>query len=245
MFYAARSFRALFILAGLIGMVAFYRIEIKTVNPVLNVNLFSNNKAFVCLLVAILCLYCATFASNFLLSLYLQYNKGFSPTVAGAILVLQPVMMAILAPISGRLSDKIEPVKVSLLGMGLTCIGLILFSLLSEGAPLWYIFTSLIIFGTGFGLFASPATNAVMSSIDKKFFGVASGIVAALRHGGQAISMAIMMIVLTIYIGNTQITPQYYSAFLNSMKIGYAIFLAVCLGGMVALIAGSKFRSNR
>jgi EmrB/QacA subfamily drug resistance transporter len=234
----------LFIVAGLIVMFAFYRIEQKAANPVLNVNLFSHNRAFVFILVAIICLYCATFATNFLLSLYLQYNKGLTATMAGAILVLQPVMMAILAPFSGRLSDKIDPVKVSLLGMGVTCIGLILFSLLSDGSPLWYVFISLIVFGTGFGLFASPATNAVMSSIDKKFFGVASGIVAALRHGGQAISMAIVMILFTIYIGDAQITPQHYAAFLVSQKIGFIIFIAICLGGMAALVASGRSGSS-
>jgi MFS family permease len=196
------------------------------------------------ILVAILCLYCSTYAANFLLSLYLQYNKGLTATVAGAILVLQPVMMAILAPLSGRLSDKIEPVKVSLLGMGVTCIGIILFSLLSDGSPLWYVFISLIVFGTGFGLFATPATNAVMSSIDTKFFGVASGIVAALRHSGQAISMAIVMILFAVYIGDVQITPPYYTAFLASMKTGFIIFIAICLGGIVALVTSRKSSSN-
>jgi EmrB/QacA subfamily drug resistance transporter len=235
---------ALFFVAGLILMLIFYRIELKTENPVLNVNLFSHNRAFVLILVAIICLYCATFAANFLLSLYLQYNKGFTATVAGAILVLQPVMMAILAPFSGRLSDKIDPVKISLLGMGVTCVGIILFSLLNDISPLWYIFICLIVFGTGFGLFATPATNAVMSSIDKKFFGVASGIVAALRHSGQAISMAIVMILFAIFIGDVQITPQYYPAFLVSMKTGFIIFIAVCLGGIAALVISRKASST-
>jgi EmrB/QacA subfamily drug resistance transporter len=235
---------ALLILAGLILMFIFYRIELKTENPVLNVNLFSHNRAFVLILVSIICLYCATFAANFLLSLYLQYNKGFTATVAGAILVLQPVMMAILAPFSGRLSDRIDPVKVSLLGMGVTCIGIIFFALLNDGSPLWYIFIGLIIFGTGFGLFATPATNAVMSSIDKKFFGVASGIVAALRHSGQATSMAIVMILFAVFIGDVQITPQYYPAFLVSMKTGFIIFIAICLGGIAALVISRRSPST-
>ncbi len=200
-----------FIALGLIVMLLFYRVEIKTLNPVLDIKLFKHNKVFVCTLIAILCLYCATFAPNFLLSLYLQYNAGFSPKIAGAILIVQPVMMAILAPFSGRISDKIEPVKVSLWGMAVTCLALVLFALLSQDSPLWYVLTGLIILGIGFGLFASPITNAVMSSIDKKFFGVASGLVAALRHSGQAISMAIVMILFAIYIGHSEITPQYYA----------------------------------
>jgi EmrB/QacA subfamily drug resistance transporter len=230
----------IFIIAGLNVMLLFYRIEKITPNPVLDINLFKHNKVFVSTLIAIICLYCATFAPNFLLSLYLQYTAGFSPKIAGAILIVQPIMMAIIAPFSGRISDKIEPVKVSLWGMAVTCLALILFALLSENSPLWFILTGLIILGIGFGLFASPITNAVMGSIDKKFFGVAAGLVAALRHSGQAISMAIVMILFAVYIGHAEITVQYYPVFLESLKIGLAIFALICLGGMLALIIGGK-----
>jgi EmrB/QacA subfamily drug resistance transporter len=233
-----------FIIVGLLVMLFFYRLELKTPNPVLNVNLFKHNRVFVCTLIAIICLYCATFAPNFLLSLYLQYNAGLSPKTAGAILIVQPVMMAVLAPFSGRISDKIEPVKVSLWGMAVTCLALIMFSFLAEEPELWFILVGLVIFGIGFGLFASPITNAVMSSIDKKFFGVASGMVAALRHSGQAISMAIVMILFAIYIGHNEITPQYYAPFLESFKVGLIIFAIICFGGMIALLAGGKVRGH-
>ena len=231
-----------FIVVGFIIIVIFYRTEIKTSNPVLDVHLFKHNRVFVCSLIAIICLYCATFAPNFLLSLYLQYNAGFSPKTAGAILIVQPVMMAIIAPFSGRVSDKVAPVKVSLWGMSVTCLALILFAFLTEDSQLWYILVGLVVFGFGFGLFASPITNAVMGSIDKKFYGVASGLVAALRHGGQAISMAIVMILFTIYIGHNEITPQFYAPFLESFKVGLIIFVVICFGGMVALLAGGKVR---
>jgi EmrB/QacA subfamily drug resistance transporter len=230
---------------GFIGILMFYRIEVKKANPVLDVSLFRNNKVFICTLLAILLLYCATFAPNFLLSLYLQYNKGFSPGLAGAILVVQPVVMAIVAPISGRISDKVSPAKLSLLGMGVTCIALILFSFLSEETTLLFIFASLIILGLGFGLFASPATNAVMSSVDKKFFGVAAGMMATLRHSGQTLSMAIVMILFAVYVGKVEITPPLYPAFLESLKTGFAIFAFFCFAGILALLVGSKLSQDK
>jgi MFS family permease len=234
-----------FIFLGFLGILVFYRIEIKTANPVLNVSLFRNNRVFVLSLLGILLTYCATFAPTFLLSLYLQYNKGFSPATAGAILVIQPAVMAVLAPVSGRVSDKVEPLKVSLFGMGMVCIALVLFAFLSEGSAIWFIFIGLTVLGTGFGFFASPVTNAVMSSVDSKFFGVASGAVAALRHSGQVFSMGIVMILLTIYIGNVQITPPYYTAFLHSFKAAFIIFAGLCCGSILALLAASKAKKSR
>jgi MFS family permease len=234
-----------FIFLGFLGILVFNRIETKTPTPVLNVSLFRNNRVFVCTLLGILLMYCATFAPTFLLSLYLQYNKGFSPATAGAILVIQPAVMAALAPVSGRISDKIEPLRVSLFGMGVTCVALILFSLLSEGSTLRFIFTGLTILGIGFGFFASPITNAVMSSVDNKFFGVASGAVAALRHSGQVISMGIVMILFAIYIGNVQIIPQYYTAFLDSLKTAFIIFTVLCCGGIFALLTTGKPKKGR
>ena len=71
--------------------------------------LFRKNTVFVFSNLATLINYCATYAVTFLLSLYLQYNKGLSPQTAGLILMAQPVMMVIFAPIAGRLSDRVEP----------------------------------------------------------------------------------------------------------------------------------------
>ncbi len=232
------------IVLGLIGMLLFYRLETRTDKPVLNVSLFRSNRIFVFALLGMLALYCATFAPNFLLSLYLQYNKGFSPQIAGAILVVQFVIMAILAPFSGRISDKIEPLRVSAFGMGVSCIGLVLCSFLNEGSSIWSILIDLAVLGFGFGFFASPAANAIMSSVDKKYFGVAAGTQATMRHTGQVLSMGIVMILFAIYIGDAEITPQYYPAFLQSLKIAFIIFAALCFAGIFAMLGGGRLRNR-
>jgi len=118
--------------------------------------------------------YSATFAVAFFMSLYLQNIKGFDPQTAGLILVAQPVVMAAFSPVAGRLSDRIEPRIVASAGMAFTTAGLLLLSFLNVATAVEYIVASLIILGFGFALFSSPNVNAVMSSVEKKFYGVAS-----------------------------------------------------------------------
>ena len=109
------------VVLGIIGFVGFLMYELKVESPVLNVRLFKN-RTFAFSNLAALINYSATFAVTFLLSLYLQYIKALDPQSAGLILVAQPVMMAIFAPIAGRLSDRFQPQKLAALGMALSTI---------------------------------------------------------------------------------------------------------------------------
>jgi hypothetical protein len=90
------------------------------------------------------------------------------------------------------------------------------------------------------GLFSSPNTNAIVGSVDKKFFGVAAGTLGTMRTCGQVLSMGIVMILFSLYIGKAQITPEYYPAFLSSVKVGFIIFAVLCFGGVFAQLVGRK-----
>jgi len=232
------------ILIGAVGILAFVKWEMKVESPVLDINLFKNNTVFTFSNLAALINYSATFALTFLLSLYLQYVKGFEPQSAGLILIAQPVVMTIFSPIAGRLSDRIEPRIVASIGMALTTMGLFLFTFLSEITTLEFIVTSLILLGFGFALFSSPNTNAVMSSVEKRFYGVASGTVGTMRLIGQVLSLGIVMVIFAIYIGRVQITPEYYLLFLESVKIAFMIFTCLCFGGIFASLARGKLRGR-
>ncbi|MFH1323412.1 MAG: MFS transporter, partial [Methanobacteriota archaeon] len=162
------------ILASIFGLAAFVKWETKVKAPVLDMNLFRKNPVFTFSILAALINYSATFAVAFFMSLYLQNIKGFDPQTAGLILVAQPVVMAAFSPVAGRLSDRIEPRVVASAGMAFTTAGLLLLSFLNVATAVEYIVASLIILGFGFALFSSPNTNAVMSSVEKRFYGVAS-----------------------------------------------------------------------
>jgi EmrB/QacA subfamily drug resistance transporter len=231
-----------FVLLGAGGVFLFVKWETKTTSPVLNIDLFKENKVFAFSNLAALINYSATFAVGFLMSLYLQFIKGLHPQEAGVILVSQPIMQAIFSPLAGRLSDRIEPRMVASIGMGITALGLFLLTFLDQNTTIPFIMGSLILLGLGFGLFSSPNTNAVMGSVEQKFYGVASGILGTMRATGMMFSMGMVMLILTIYMGPTQITPSYYPLFTKSLKTAFIIFTALCVAGIFASLSRGKVR---
>ena len=230
------------IIGGTIGLLAFTRWETRTRSPVLDISLFINSKAFTFSNLAALINYSATFAVTFLISLYLQYMKGFNPQNAGLILVAMPAVQAILSPLTGRLSDRIEPRLIASAGMVLNTVGLILFIFLNEETSLKLIIGNLVLIGFGFALFVSPNTNAVMSSAPKTAYGVASAMLATMRQVGMVLSMGVAMLMFALYVGRVQITPEYYSLFQQSMKTSFIIFAILCFGGIFASLARGRVR---
>jgi len=225
---------------GILGILAFVWWETRTASPILNMGLFKNNRVFAFSNLAALINYSATFAVTFLLSLYLQYTKGFSPQIAGMVLVSMPAVQAIFSPLAGRLSDRIAPQILASAGMALTTIGLILLTFLSQNTAIGFILVSLMVLGLGFAFFSSPNTNAIMSAVESRTYGVASATLATMRQVGMMLSMGIAMLLFAIYIGRVEITPEYYSLFLESTRIAFVIFAALCFVGIFASLARGR-----
>jgi MFS family permease len=227
---------------GVLGLLAFVGWETRAESPVFDMNLFRRNHVFAFSSLAALINYGATFAVGFLLSLYLQYTQGLSPQQAGLILVSQPAVMALVSPLAGRLSDRIEPRVVASIGMTLTMIALFLFTLLAQNTGVGFVIFSLIVIGFGLALFSSPNTNAIMSSVQKRSYGVASATVGTMRLTGQMLSMGIAMLVFAVYIGRVEITPENYPLFLRSAKTAFTIFTVLCFGGIFASLSRGRVR---
>ena len=230
------------IVGGVVGLSAFARWEMRIRSPVLDISLFRNSRVFTFSNLAALINYSATFAVSFLISLYLQYVKGFNPETAGLILVAMPAIQAIFSPLAGRLSDRIEPRIIASAGMALITIGLVIFIFLNEKTPFELIVGNLVLMGFGFALFSSPNTNAVMSSAPKTAYGVASATLSTMREVGIVLSLGIAMLMFTLYIGRVQITPEYYPLFQQSMKTAFINFAILCFGGIFASLARGKVR---
>jgi EmrB/QacA subfamily drug resistance transporter len=230
------------IVGGIIGLSAFIRWEMRTKSPVLDISLFRNSKTFTLSNLAALINYSATWAVSFLISLYLQYLKGFNPESAGLILVAMPAMQAIFSPLAGRLSDRIEPRLIASAGMALTTVGLIIFIFLNKETSLGLIVGNLILMGFGFAFFSSPNTNAVMSSAPKTAYGVASAMLGTMRGVGMVLSMGVAMLMFALYMGRVQITPEYYPLFQESMKTSFIVFAVLCFGSIFASLARGKVR---
>ncbi|NLO29518.1 MAG: MFS transporter [Methanosarcina mazei] len=231
---------AALIAAGFIGIIIFALYEMRVPFPVLDISLLTKNRVFALSNLSALINYSATYAVTFLLSLDLQYTKGFTSQHAGLILVAQPVIQAMISPVAGRLSDRIEPRIVASAGMALTSFGLFLLIFLQETTPIWYLVICLVVLGTGFGFFSSPNTNAIMSAVDKRFYGVASGMNGTMRLLGQMLSMGIAMMIFAVVIGPVQITPEYYPRFVSSLHYAFILFTIFCIIGVFASLVRGK-----
>lgn len=230
----------LLLIAGFLLLLAFIWWEMKCRSPLLNLNLIRGNTAFVFSNIAALINFSATFAIAFLLSLYLQYTQGMSAQTAGLVLITQPVVMAIVSPLAGRLSDRAQPRVIASIGMALTAGGLLYFTFIGADTSTGIVMLGLVIVGLGLALFSSPNTNAIMSAVESRYYGVASALMSTMRMIGNMLSMGIVTVLFAVLIGRVEITPDYYAPFLQSMQIAFAVFAALCFLGIFASLAGGR-----
>jgi EmrB/QacA subfamily drug resistance transporter len=226
-------------------LLAFMAWESRVKHPVLDISLFQHNTVFAFSSLAALINYSATFGVTFLLSLYLQLVKGLGPEQAGTVLVAQPAVMTIFSPFTGRLSDRLEPLYVASTGMAFTTLGLAMMIFLGQDTTLAYVVVSLLVIGFGFALFSSPNTNAIMSSVEKRFLGVAAGTVGTMRMVGQMLSMGLAMLVFALYLGEAEITLEHCPEFLSSMHTAFIIFTALCFLGIFTSLARGNVRESQ
>jgi len=229
-------------ITGLTLLGVFVRHEIKTEYPIMDIKLFISNVIFTFSNMAALINYSATFAVGFLLSIHLQLIRGFDSQIAGLILLSQPILMALLSPLAGRLSDRIEPRMLASFGMSITTLGLFIFVFIQESTPVWVIALTLMLMGAGFALFASPNTNAVMGSVDKKFYGIASATLGTMRLIGQALSMALATLIIDFYIGNVKLNMASRDKFEDSIGTSFVVFAIICFVGIFASLARGSMK---
>jgi EmrB/QacA subfamily drug resistance transporter len=213
-------------------------------HPLLELRLF-RSPVFLRSNAAALIHYAATFASSYLVSLYLQVVRGIGPRDAGLVLLIQPVLMALLSPLSGRLSDRVEPRVLASSGMALTCVGLVLFTQLGLDTPIGLLILNLAFLGVGFALFSSPNTNAVMSSVAGSDYGVASATLGTMRLLGQGTSMVLVSVVFGFVIGNTQLSPDNAGPLLRAARLSFQLLAVLCAIGIAPSLARGQLRPGR
>lgn len=227
-----KSFGWPLLMTGILLLILFVLRGKKSAFPIFEITLFTRNRLFAFSNIAALINYSATFSLVFLMSLFLQKIKGFTPQQAGTILIAQPMMMTILSPFAGKLSDRIEPRKLATAGMLISSVGLFMLAFLGQQTPVYTIVAVLILMGTGFGLFSSPNMNTIMSSVEKKQLGIASGTSATMRVIGQMMSMMIVTLIFSSYFTGTHITEVDNTLFLSSVHLSFFISGLICLAGV-------------
>ncbi|SDZ95913.1 drug resistance transporter, EmrB/QacA subfamily [Porphyromonadaceae bacterium KH3R12] len=217
---------------AVILLLLFWRYESRITSPMLDTKLFSHNRLFTYSSLSALINYTSTFAIVFFLSLYLQKVQGLSPRDAGAVIVAQPAMMALFSPIVGRLSDKIQPRYFATTGMAMCTTGLGMLAFLGPATAIWIIVTILIWVGLGFALFSSPNMNTIMSSVERRQYGQASGLASSMRVFGQIISMSIVTLIFSLLFGSRSIEEVPNPVFLQAMRWGFIIFTLIGVPGI-------------
>jgi MFS family permease len=217
---------------GLIILIIFILYQSKKPFPILKTAIFGKNKTFTVATISALINYSATFGVAFMVSLYLQKIKGFTPLHAGGIMLIQPVLQTACSLFSGRAADKKDPQTIASAGMAITALGLIMLIFVQKDTSLPYIMAALGVLGIGFGIFSSPNTTAAMNAVEKRYFGVASSLLSTMRLMGQIISMGIAMIVFSLIAKEVIVTAENSALFLRSMSVILSIFAFLCFIGV-------------
>lgn len=239
----AAAWAWLLIVLGGLGLTLFYQTQKRTAYPLVDVRIFSTNLTFTLNNTATLINYAASFGIIFLFSLYLQYAKGFSPQTAGWIMMTQPLTQSIVSPVAGRLADRFSAARMATLGMVGCTLGLFLASFSRAGTPLGLILFNLVLLGVGFGLFTSPNMSAIMSSVTPKYYGTASSMVATMRTQGMLVSMAVVTVILSLYLGDQSVGEGNMPQFMKSMQVSLRVYSVMGVAGILFSMGKNPFKS--
>jgi len=191
----------LFFFSG-VFLVSFILYENISQSPILDLHLFKN-RVFSASAVSAVFNYLAIFSILILLPFYLLQGRGLSPSQAGLILTIQPIVMAIVAPISGSISDRIGTRIPTVSGMVILSLGLLLMSRLGPNTPIYEVGITLSIVGFGTGIFISPNNSAIMGAAPKKRQGIAAGILATARSTGMVLGVGLAGAIFTTIMASS------------------------------------------
>ncbi len=228
---------------GLVLLIIFGAFELRQKSPVFNMNLFKNDK-FTSSNIAALCSYIAVMVVTTILNYHFQYVRGWNAQMSGLILIITPIIMAVMAPNSGKLSDRIHPQKLAAIGMTIATVALIILTFLTGDTPLYLVVIAMILQGIGMGLFSSPNMNAIMSSVPPKDAPTASASQATMRTIGQTMSLGLLTLIFAWIMGNLELSPQYASMIVQSSQIICGICAAACVIAIFASLVGVRSKDE-
>ena len=224
---------------GVLTFVAFIRHQLNRENPLLKIRAVRANRLLNRSLLAGFFVYGSSFSLVFLLSMYLQYVHAMTPVEAGQIVMIQTLVMMVLSPIAGRLSDKYEARYLSTLGCALFAVGYVAVSQVDEQTSINYIIVCVVLVGTGFGFFSAPNNNAAIGSVPPERLSIVSAMINLARTTGNMISSAVVMVLFTVILGDVAITPEQHPKLLLVIQIAMLLSAAyVALAGVFSYRRG-------
>jgi len=212
-------------------LVSFIQVERRSSSPMLDLNLFRIPLFSAATFSAVLNYICV-YTITFLLPFYLIQGRGMDPAQAGLLLTAQPIIMAIAAPISGSLSDKIGSRWPGMIGMGLLSSGLFMLARLDATTPLLFVVLGLAVAGLGTGTFISPNTSALMGSAPPQRQGIASGVQAAARNAGMVLGIGLAGAIFTTHLAQNTPDALYHGIDMAFVAAGGIAVLGIVMSAI-------------
>src|SRR6266487_4200977 len=233
-------------------------VERRVAHPIIAFSLL-RRRVFLSANTSLILSFLALFAVSFMLPFYLEELRGFPTEVAGLLLTPLPLTIAVFAPFSGALADRIGTRWLAAGGLTLACIGLVLISQLNAHSSVWDIVWRLVVTGLGQALFQSPNNSALMGAAPKGRQGSASGFLATGRVVGQSLSVALAGAVFASLGGaaagralatNNNLSAAEIAALQQIFSHGFQITFIVCasiaaIGIFTSLVRGKEKFENR
>jgi EmrB/QacA subfamily drug resistance transporter len=214
-------------------LLSFIVLERRSQSPILDLDLFKN-RIFSSSTVSAVLNYIAVFSILLLLPFYLLQGRDLSPSQAGLILTIQPVVMAIVAPVSGSLSDRIGTRIPTVLGMLILSFGIFLMSRLGPISPIYEVGIALGVVGLGTGTFISPNNSAIMGAAPHERQGIAAGILATARSTGMVLGVGLAGAIFTTIMARSSDEFTIFSA------ISVSLMVAAVIAGIGAITSAVK-----
>ena len=221
---------------GIVLLGSFFITEKRVKHPIIDLSLYSIKPFFIGTLASFLS-FTALFTNNMLMPFYLQHVLNFTPFYVGLVMTANPLVMAFVAPLSGKASDRIGPKKLSTVGLIFTSLGLFYLTTVTSTSSAWAVVPGPLLIGLGSGMFNSPNNSSVMGSVPKAKLGVAGGIMALVRNVGMVIGTALSV---TIFDNReASILSGITSPDIAQQNIAFltAYDTVLYVGGTIALIA--------
>jgi len=193
------------LVAGIILIFTFVFYERRVESPMLDISLFTTNRTFTAANFTAFLNYVSTFSITFVFSIFLQMILGYPPFIAGMLLMVEPILMVIFSPISGKMSDMYGSRGIASVGMLIIAIAFFILAFINGKSGIASMAIPLGILGVGFGLFSAPNTNSVMGSVNPTKVGVASGTLGTMRFTGQLLSLALASAILSMSLPHSML----------------------------------------
>ena len=251
---AAPILAAFVLSAGMFA--AFIWWELRTDAPMFNLRFF-RDRVFSCGVASGFFTFLGQSSVLFLMPFYIQNVLGYSPKIAGMVVMPGALCMAIMGSVSGTLSDKFGWRWFTVGGMICSTIGLVILSRVTETSPLWEVVIGLILVSGGMGTFYSANSSSVLSAVERESYGVVSGFLNLVRNSANVISLAIATTIVTVTMGSLGFEPSLEAVRTNSvegvrgaftigMRNAFYVLVALVIAAMaVSFLQGNARASSR